>query len=160
MGDDKFAYDCDIQKSKPPKIKTKPNEYDYTIMYGIFITLVNAFFIYKYSNLNNRILIALIFIFLVIAMGLSIIVAILYYDIKNTRGQKGQKTVGKNTKLKMNKGKIRVTGNSTNQQNRNVDSIKKKLISKMILYGYLTMLSIFNVMNFAYKLNFSIKEGS
>ena len=81
-------------------------------------------------------------------MGLSIIVAIIYYDIKNTKGQKGQKTVGKNTKLKMDKNKIGVTGNSTNQQNRNVDSIKKKLISKMILYGYLTMLSIFNVVNF------------
>lgn len=155
MGDDKFAYDCDIQKSKPQKIKTKPNEYDYTIMYGIFVTLVNVFFIYKCSNLtNNKILMALIFIFLVIAVGLSIIVAIIYYDIKNTKGQKGQKTVGKNTKLKMDKNKIGVTGNSTNQQNRNVDSIKKKLISKMILYGYLTMLSIFNVVNFAYKLNF------
>ena len=153
MGDDKFAYDCDIQKSKQQKIKTKPNEYDYTIMYGIFVTLVNVFFIYKYSNLTNtKILMALIFIFLVIAVGLSIIVAIIYYDIKNTKGQKGQKTVGKNTKLKMDKNKIGVTGNSTNQQNQNVDSIKKKLISKMGLYGYLTMLSIFNVVNFAYKL--------
>jgi hypothetical protein len=182
-------YECNIQNSTPQKSKTRPNEYDYIILYGIFVTLIDIYFLYKFSKLSTFINYVLVFVFFVISLALCIIVTVIYYNIKNTKGQKGQTTVSNNSKIVINQNNktkvnitektqidanisgvkpnidvknnsnvkvdgsiINVTGNTTNLESTNVNSIKKKLVSKLILFSYFTVLSILNAINFAYKI--------
>jgi hypothetical protein len=135
------TYECDIQKTKYNKTdKNKPTEYNYTILYGVFITIIDIYFIYKIKTyeLTKFIYLFIIFIFLIIIAGLCFIVTIIYYDIKNTKGQIGEKTINKISK--------------------NVNSIKKNYLSKLILYGYFILLSSFNVLYFGYKMNDKNKQ--